>query len=493
VILALQVRRDRDVLTENVVYWLERLQPTFPVFRCGWNPEWPTRTLPWVVLFDHEGQEAFAGKPKKVEPAIVKALAAAPDHVIGGPYEDRKALAETIVADRANLGTHLAGLRASEDPDPEQKAMIDAAERWFERRAARIEEDMPGVVERTEAWDALTRTFAGDRLGVRAAKERDALRSIPTFAAEEAAEMALRRARATLRRCPPRGGYFPYHFTRMNYTVIEDPAWVATRVRTLTEFRIELGRIVAAYPGTFAAEEASDLRFLHDVPEIPVGAARDRVERAESRLKASRRPTDLYEAWLLLMEVRDGYFGSDEISARADKLLSSLQEDRAKELISAETEARSLREETDLLQREVLRGGSLLPREKADEIMARLNDIAKRSGADSVLARRIAAYVAELARSFDGRPLVGVRFDSLFPGPGARLTQVDIGTGAAKAGLVPGDVVLKLGGTALSSFSDFVKALADKSPGEKVELEVRRATGEVELLQLPLGRRLRRR
>jgi S1-C subfamily serine protease len=140
-----------------------------------------------------------------------------------------------------------------------------------------------------------------------------------------------------------------------------------------------------------------------------------------------------------------------------------------------------------------MRGGSLLPREKADEIMARLSDIAERSGEETVLARRIAAYVAELAKSFDGRPLVGVRFDSRFPGPGARLAHVDTGTGAEKAGLQPGDVVLEFGGTALASFNDFMKALAGRRPGETVEVEVRRATGETETLELTLGRRLPRR
>ncbi len=371
--------------------------------------------------------------------------------------------------------------------------MIVAAERWFERQATRIAEDMPGVVERAEAWDALARAFAGDSLGERAARERDALRSKATFAAEEAAEMALRRARATLRRCPPRGSYFPYHFTRMNYTVIDDPAWIATRMRMLTELRIELGRIVAAYPDTEAAEEASELLFMNDVPELPVEVARDHVERAESLLKATGRPAELYEAWLLLVEIREGYFGSDEISARADELLSSLQRDREKDLISAGIEARALRAETDLLQREALRGGSLLSREKADEITARLNDVAKRSGGDTALARQIATYVAELARSFAGRPLVGVRLDHRFPGPGARVASVDPGTGAAKAGLVPGDVVLKLGGIALLSFNDFTKALAEKGPGEKVEVEVQRATGEIESLEMVLGRRLRSR
>jgi hypothetical protein len=350
---------------------------------------------------------------------------------------------------------------------------------------------MPGVIERTEAWDVLARSFAGDTLGERAAKERDALRSLPTFAAEEAGETALRRARAAFLRCPPHGSYIPYHFTRINYTVIEDPTWVATRVRMLAEFRIALDRIVTAYPDTHAEETATDLLFVHEVPEFPAPAARERIERAESILAATARPAELYEAWLLLFEVREGYLEVDELSARAEELLSSLQKDRAKELISAGNEVRALEEEAELLQREVQSGGSLLPREQADGIMARLNDVAKRSGEKTTLALQIAKYVAQLKKSFDGTPLMGVRLDFQFPGPGARLARVDPGTGAAKAGLKPGDVVLKLGGTALANLNDLSKALAGKKPGETVEVEVKRATGEVENLDLPLGRRLR--
>ncbi len=170
VIVALQVRRRPEILAENIIYWLTSIKPAVPVYRLGWDPEWPTRTLPWVILFDHEGRELFAGKPDRIEPVIEQALAAAPDHMIGGPYKQQKALAESIIADRANLGTHLARLRTAENPDPEQTAMIAAAERWFERQVTRIEEDMMGVVEQSEAWNVLAKTYAGDRLGERASK-----------------------------------------------------------------------------------------------------------------------------------------------------------------------------------------------------------------------------------------------------------------------------------------------------------------------------------
>ena len=411
--------------------------------------------------------------------------------MIGGPYEERSELAEALIAAPGSLGSRLAGLRAVDEPDDEVRAMIAAVESWFARQSARIDLDMMSVVEQAEGWDVLAKSLAGDTLGERAAKERDALRSTPTFAAEEDAEQALRHARKRMRRCPPRGGYFPYHFTRINYTVIDDPAWVATRMRMITEFRIELRRIVEAFPDTYAAGEASDLLTVHDAPELTALAARERVERAERLLKAEGRPTELYEAWLLLLEVRDGYAEADEISARVGELLSTHLADRQKDLVSAESLARALREESELLKAEAARGGSLMSREKADEIGARLNDVAKRSGKDTVLAAQIAAYVSDLARSFDGTPLIGVRLDPQFPGPGARIARVDVGTGASKAGLAPGDVILTIGGTALANINDFTKALAAHKPGEKVEVDDRRATGEVETLELPLGRRLR--
>lgn len=491
VILALQVRRAPDIKTENIHYWLESIRPTIPVFRLGWDPEWPTRTLPWVILFDHEGKEVFAGKPDRIEATIEQALAAAPDHILGGPYQVQQELAGKIIADRANLGAHLAALRDMEDSDTEIEAMIAAAESWFERQTTRIEEDMPGVVEQAYAWDVLAKGYAGDTLGERAAKERDALRSMPTFAAEEAAEMALRRALTTLRRCPPHGGYFPYHFTEINYTVIDDPAWVAARVRTLAEFRIELDRIVTAWPGTHAAEDASGLLFVHDLPVISAEAARERIERAERLLAAKGPPAELHEALLLLVEAREGCLDSDEITARADELLLTLRKDRAKDLDSAETEARALREEADLLQQEAQRGGSLLSSKKANEVMAGLRDVAARAGKETVLARRIASYVADLEKSFDEAPRVGVRLDPRFPGPGVLIGRVDPATGAAAAGIVEGDVVLKIAGTSLSGPNDFTKALAGKKPGEKVQIEIRRAAGEVVTLELLLGRRLR--
>ncbi len=303
--------------------------------------------------------------------------------------------------------------------------------------------------------------------------------------------MALRLTRATLRRCPPHGGYFPYHFTKINYTVIDDPAHVATRVRMLTEFRRDLGRIAAAWPDTPAGEEAAGLLFVYDVPEISVEAARDRIESAKRLLSTAARPAELYEAFMLLLEVREGYPHSDEISNRADELLSTLEKDRGKELIAGETEAISLREETDLLFSEVQRGGSLLAREQADDIIARLHDVADRSGGNTTLAGRIKTFVANLEKSFGGEPRLGIRFAPRFPGPGARIAKVDPGTGAAKAGLAPGDVILKLGGTTINGLDDLRKALCERKPGEKVEIEVRRVTGQVSNLELLLGRRMR--
>ena len=491
VVFALQVRRDPEILAENIVHWLESIKPAIPVFRCGWNPEWPTRTLPWVILFDHEGREVFAGKPEGIEPVVEKTLADAPDSMIGGPYSDQKALAASIVANRGDLGLHVARLRAIENPDAEVRAMIGAAEAWFARQADRIREDMPGVVEQADAWDALARTYAGDRLGERAAEERDTLRAAPAYTSEAAAHSALRRARATFRRCPPRGGYFPYHFTRINYTVIDDPTWVATRVRMTVEFRIQLARIVEDWPDTYAAEESRDLLFVHDVPALSADEARDRVERAARLLEATGRPAELYEAWLLLAELRAGYFESDEISRRAEGLFSSIEGGRAKDLVFAEAQVRALREEAETLYEEVEKGGSLLSLEKANDIMARLKQVAERSGGETLLARRIATYIEELAAGFEGAPRVGVRLDPAFPGPGVRIALVENDTGAASAGLKPGDVILKFGETELSALNDFTKTIAARKPGEVVRIEVRRADGEVLALDLPLGRRPR--
>jgi membrane-associated protease RseP (regulator of RpoE activity) len=85
-------------------------------------------------------------------------------------------------------------------------------------------------------------------------------------------------------------------------------------------------------------------------------------------------------------------------------------------------------------------------------------------------------YVA-LARPKRERPepAVGAR---VFLGVGAgasesdglRLSQVVAGSGAAKAGLKEGDVLVRFGDRPLNSFDDLLSALKDRQPGDEVRL-----------------------
>jgi hypothetical protein len=279
----------------------------------------------------------------------------------------------------------------------------------------------------------------------------------------------------------------------MNYTVIDDPTWIAMRVRMHAELQLELARILESYPDTYAAEEALRLQLAHDIPELTVEAARERVERAERLMKSGRRPAELHEARLLLFEVEEGYLGTDEVWDRAETLHATLRKDRGQELIAAEAEARDLKEAADRLVLEADRAGALLSREKANEIIAKLGDLAKRSGEETALARRILATVKEIEQSFEGTPRMGVGLDPRFRGPGVRILRVYAGTGAEKAGIVPGDVVMKLDGVTLSSLDAFTKAVSSRKAGEVLKAEVKRSSGEVVVLEVLLGRRLRTR
>jgi len=74
---------------------------------------------------------------------------------------------------------------------------------------------------------------------------------------------------------------------------------------------------------------------------------------------------------------------------------------------------------------------------------------------------------------------LGVRLDQK---PGAiRLTEITKKSGAERAGLKVGDVMLMMDGRRLRSNSDFVVRIGAKRPGAKIELRILRAKKELEL------------
>ncbi|MHC4473673.1 MAG: PDZ domain-containing protein, partial [Planctomycetota bacterium] len=287
------------------------------------------------------------------------------------------------------------------------------------------------------------------------------------------AHRILAKARTAFRRLPPPGGYI-YHPTDMNYRNSTDPALLARRSRMIAEFRIELTRITQDHPETHAASTAQDLLFEHDVPEMDHDAAKGRLERAEKLLSGTTTPYGLYDAYLLLYEVCEGYLETDETATRAQKRCQELWKDRAQELTAARATYRALNEEVADLEEEVRRGGSTLPRERADELVDRLEDAAKRAGRKSDLARRVEAFVLALLETYAGPAYLGVSFDDGHDGPGVKLRWVGPGTSAEKAGLLPGDVIIEFDGKKVGGLEDLRQAIAAKKPCQSVEVVVRR-------------------
>jgi serine protease Do len=68
----------------------------------------------------------------------------------------------------------------------------------------------------------------------------------------------------------------------------------------------------------------------------------------------------------------------------------------------------------------------------------------------------------------------------------ARIESVVPGSGAEKAGLKPGDVLLKFGGKELRKYEELPPLVQQRKPGDKVEVELRRGAESVKL-QVTLG------
>jgi serine protease Do len=115
---------------------------------------------------------------------------------------------------------------------------------------------------------------------------------------------------------------------------------------------------------------------------------------------------------------------------------------------------------------------------------------------DRSLVHNIHVPLGRFAAVWD-RLVRGEDFDSLAPKPllgaaaaagvaDARLGSIDPGGPAEKAGLKPGDVLLKFGGKEVHKFAEVSPLVQRRKPGEKVEVEVRRGTETVKL-QVTLG------
>jgi hypothetical protein len=502
-VVGFQVRRNPEVATNDVVWYLEHLEPAFPVVHVGWTCEWPQAWLPWAVLFDHEGREIHRGGLNGIEPLIEKALDEAPDPLCGGPYDRLRDAAAGIAGDRQHAGRHLAEIRRlAADPGMSSDAaaraeagtLVGCVERWFAGQTEKARRDADGPVERARVLRTLAEMFEGDELGARAKEELAEVAVAPGFAAEEEAWTALGKARAAFRRLPPPGRYI-YHPTEMIYETLTDRPLLDQRARVFAVFREELSRIRRVFPGTYAADVAGDLLFEHEPPELDESAAAERLERAARLTVKGGEPGDLAEGALLLREAVEGRPEGDATRSRAAALLDALGRERGAELATARAILASLLDEVATIEAEVRTGGSLFPKARAEECLRHLGEISGRAGAESELSRRVSEYAKALRESYDGPGQLGVAFDGAWEGEGVRIGQVYAGTGAAVHGLRPGDVLLRIDDREIESAESLREVLGARRPGDRVELVVSRPSDGAEpervTIAVVLGRRLR--
>lgn len=492
-VVGFQVRRDPDVLENNVVWHLEHLKPNFPVSMLGNDWEWPARYLPWVIVFDHEGKRIYGGNLKGIEKVLDKALDRAPDYVVGGPYEKLGAMAAEIASNRLGMGEHLPALRelaAGEgDNATEARKLLACVTRYFDRQILKAVEDMNGPAEEAIIYRQLASIFDGDLLGDKARAHLSKLTSKPGHAVEEAAYRDLERARLAFRRLPP-GGRYAYN---MDYSEVKDETVLATRSRKIAELRAELTRIQAGYPDTQAASDAKFLMFEYEIPDLDREQIRTQVEQAEKLLAGSPRPYEVFDAYLLLYEVIESYYKADEHIEKAKGMFSRLREQQAEKLDTARDVHLALSSDEARIKEQVRLGGAALPREEADRHIQMLEIAAKEAGPASRLARRTAEFIEQLRKSYEGPGRLYIAFDNRYTGKGVRIRGVYPRTSAEKAGLARNDVILEFNGKKIGSADDLKKAVTAGKPGQDVRLLVRRA-GEsqtTETIEIRLDRRVR--
>ena len=100
---------------------------------------------------------------------------------------------------------------------------------------------------------------------------------------------------------------------------------------------------------------------------------------------------------------------------------------------------------------------------------------------------RIAGQLAQQGRVVDsGRASLGVELRSLPQGP-LMVTGVTRGGPSAKAGVQPGDILADVAGRPATSLDSVALALANRKPGESVDVKVRRLDGSTKTVQVKLG------
>ncbi len=99
-------------------------------------------------------------------------------------------------------------------------------------------------------------------------------------------------------------------------------------------------------------------------------------------------------------------------------------------------------------------------------------------------ARRIAEELIDTGTST--KPIIGVRLDMQYAGPGARVASVTEGGPAADAGIQDGDVITTFNGEPVDDATSLIVDIRSLRPGDTVPVVVERGGSEVEL-EVTLG------
>ena len=125
--------------------------------------------------------------------------------------------------------------------------------------------------------------------------------------------------------------------------------------------------------------------------------------------------------------------------------------------------------------------GEPLPAAKWSERDLELGDFLIASQPDGRPAAFGVVSVLERNLRETDQAFLGLIGDPQFSGPGVRVADVQAGSGAAQAGLRPGDIVMKVEDREVSGIWELRNALTGRQPGDVVRLLTARDGGEQEL------------
>ena len=99
-------------------------------------------------------------------------------------------------------------------------------------------------------------------------------------------------------------------------------------------------------------------------------------------------------------------------------------------------------------------------------------------------AKRVAEEIISTGRST--HPVIGVKVDLQYGGPGAQISEVTDGGSAGQAGLKPGDVVVGVGERQIDDSTELIVAIRSYAPGDTVTFRVKDGAGTRDV-QVTLG------